>query len=701
MSDSLKISEFPIADTTSGLELAGIKGGLNARATMALLRRALSPTVEQAEEYAATLLGSVQALSGSYATKSAADTAAVSLAEGRTVEITNHPTPSVNGIWVKRGGVLVQISTMTVAAIRATLDAQVASLAQVMTEGAPARGFVTTVDHTGLGWLISQWDPAGKYLLGGLDADGNRRVWDRQGSTLANYPREDAPYARSADLPAASVKSAQGFTPVVDHAGFDWPVQRWSDDGKYLLGGTDRNNVDWVWDQKGSTRANYVIKRPPELIPPTTPGAKMPLPMGFLSAERVRAEIRWLMSFNEGTYNYGPPTGGSLPPKVLQNPSLSTMKARGIPGGGSVGTRIWRVAHGRIDLADGSTMPNSGVQDVDGEGTNSYNSLHFSDNGGATYSYGLSIAHATYPAATDSGEGMSEGFVMGLEDGVLLWVGMTLTAGGAQSTYGCIIKNARTATSGFDVGPMCWIGRGVPANPCYLHGEIVVPVDGLGKPYTDPIDRRTRAFRIRRAGPQRDILVPELLTLIPDPPMGPGQITQPSIVPVGDNGMRVFIRTTGGTYTAVNYNGGREGYWSSMVYAAATPTPAARSHAIRDPEGDLVLAWNAFEGNPNRENMALSILNDDGTERARLVFDPRGQVNPDLSEPNVFPIWDATGKWTRQYGIIYDWGRNKLRDGVDPATGHFAGALVTARVFKDDVLAGDRSRVVIYDEKNW
>lgn len=186
MSDSLKISEFPIADTTSGLELAGIKGGLNARATMALLRRALSPTVEQAEEYAATLLGSVQALSGSYATKSAADAAAVSLAEGRTVDITSDPTAALNGIWVKRGGVLVQISTMTVAAIKAALDGVTGSFAA----GAPRMqdGLEIWGEHVISGFGILDWGPA-HFRGGGIFArrglDGSFSLSDPTGPVIA------------------------------------------------------------------------------------------------------------------------------------------------------------------------------------------------------------------------------------------------------------------------------------------------------------------------------------------------------------------------------------------------------------------------------------------------------------------------------------------------------------------------------------
>jgi hypothetical protein len=59
---------------------------------------------------------SALALSGSYATLALANAALAGITEGHSVEVTSDASAAQNGVWAKRGGVLVQTSTDTVAA---------------------------------------------------------------------------------------------------------------------------------------------------------------------------------------------------------------------------------------------------------------------------------------------------------------------------------------------------------------------------------------------------------------------------------------------------------------------------------------------------------------------------------------------------------------------------------------------------------
>ncbi len=565
------------------------------------------------------------------------------------------------------------------------LYSNVAGVAQYLGLFNSGTGVQKGVDIFGFGWIRYEVDASGR-LFGGIDSEYWPRRWDGLGNAEADYPRYGEPYVLPSPLNADSAKS---FPRTIDYFGFGWVKYQVNALGQ-LLGGMDPAGNRYAWDGMGSTLSDYRLVDPDISFYPIQSSAKSAR-LSLASASRG-VVLEELKKFAAYTGPITTPANASTPPVVFYDPSFDQMVARGIPNAATTGTRIWRTVKGRNDLSYEDLEAGLG----NGEGENAYINFHYSDNGGASYTYAFSWKHAEYP---DGLGVVNEACLTMMNNGYLLISASVHYTGKKKSMWAFVVKNPIAGVAGsFTFGPQCFVGYGDPTRVINFGSDILMTAEG-----DRTILEGSHVYRIRAFGADSTDIQSEYLSTIPEPPTEVAQgYMQASLVPIGEAGVLSFARTLDGLWVARNDQDARPGFWSDQFNLTAIRAAIARSYVEIDPDGDIVVAYNKYEGGQNRENMCLAILNPDLTVRAELIFDPRGTVNPSISEPSISFKRVKSNGWDSEktYIVVYDRGRNKPADTIDPQTGKLFGRLVTALVKKSDILSANAAPV-IYEESTY
>jgi hypothetical protein len=367
------------------------------------------------------------------------------------------------------------------------------------------------------------------------------------------------------------------------------------------------------------------------------------------------------------------PPDGALPPLVVStDPAYDQYVSRlyvmstVLPNG-----RICYVAYGSKGVAPGT----------DGAAWPNYLTFYYSDDKGATLHIGFFLVPPPEPAPPGA---MVDPRIGQTPDGDAIVFFPTVRGGrsklGWYSLYGCVVRNSQTGTRGtFSVGPRCYLCRGTAGQQTVVGSEILLPSFvslPAGKGITHDYDG-VRLWRL--AIREGDVLVPELLSQLPDLP---------------DLNHNSGIRAMPGPYWCDSHDRGRS--WGVPYQPKGIPAVKNVIDGMAtDHEGELVVAYNpSLRG---RTQAALAVYRKNG-EIAKLTFDPR--MPPDGTHMANFVVsidCNRDGKPTGNYIVTYDHGRNTKAAGLEPDGVNYRGAICTAIVPKSSVLAGKLDGVVIHE----
>lgn len=386
----------------------------------------------------------------------------------------------------------------------------------------------------------------------------------------------------------------------------------------------------------------------------------------------------------------GAPPDGALPPLVVStDPAYDQYVSRlyvmstVLPNG-----RICYVAYGSKDVPPGT----------DGAASPNYLTFYYSDDKGATLHIGFFLVPPPEPELPG---GMVDPRIGQTPDGDAIVFFPTVRGGrsklGWYSLYGCVVRNSQAGTRGtFSVGPRCYLCRGTAGQPTVVGSEILMPTFVSLKQGTGITHDYDGVRLWRLAIREGDLIVPELLSQLPDLPdlNHNSGFCDPFVVSLGDRDLRMLIRAMPGPYWCDSHDGGRS--WG--VPYQPTGIPAVKNvidGMAADHEGELVVAYNpSLRG---RTQAALAVYRKNG-EIAKLVFDPREPpVGTHMANFVVSIDRSNDGKPTGNYIVTYDHGRNTKAAGLGLDGVNYRGAICTAIVPKSSVLAGTLDGVVIHD----
>lgn len=383
---------------------------------------------------------------------------------------------------------------------------------------------------------------------------------------------------------------------------------------------------------------------------------------------------------------------GALPPLVVStDPAYDQYVSRlyvmstVLPNG-----RICYVAYGSKGVppgTDGAMPPN-------------YLTFYYSDDKGATLHIGFFLVPPPEPEPPGA---MVDPRIGQTPDGDAIVFFPTVRGGrsktGWYSLYGCVVRNSQVGTRGtFSVGPRCYLCRGTAGVPTIAGSEILLPTFvslHQGQGITHDYDG-VRLWRL--AIREGDVLVPELLSQLPDLPdlSHNSGFCDPFVVALGERDYRMLIRAGTGPYWCDSHDKGRAGSWGVPYQPAGIPAVKnVIDGMVTDHEGELAVAYN---GSPRgRLQAALEVYRKNG-EIAKLVFDRREPpIGTHMANFVVSIDRNRDGQPTGNYIVTYDHGRNTKAAGLEPDGVNYRGAICTAIVPKASVLAGTLDGVVIHE----